>query len=366
MLRPALTLLHDFGALQAGLSWSQVRFSSGDISSRQLGVVLAFDGTLLSAALERLGAPAAGDSATSGVGFTRLLGTATRYRLRDGDAPERRIGLVGVRLERPAGPFEWGLEGAAAASGDAAGYMELLGTIGGSIAPAPAALPAWRVGVRAALGLGGGAAVPTGGGVIGKLAIGTSWQVGRHWMAGIEAGRLRAPDTGLRAATLQGWLSADLEPGRGGGAVERSEWTAALQHHARTPRRDGSRRALQTVGLKFARFVGEHAYLTGQAHSAFGGGAGAYSIGLVGAGAASGRRPEAWRFGAELIAGAAGGGGVASGGGGVAQGLLWAGGSTTPGSEWRAGVGAMRYGRDGGTSPVVELAWSWAFGQAAP
>ena len=43
MLRPAATLLWDIGStLQAGLSWSMVKFPSGQIDSRQFGLVLAW------------------------------------------------------------------------------------------------------------------------------------------------------------------------------------------------------------------------------------------------------------------------------------------------------------------------------------
>jgi hypothetical protein len=167
---------------------------------------------------------------------------------------------------------------------------------------------------------------------------------------------------------VQAWLAIDLEPGLDGrsaptGALVRTEWVGALQHHARSERKDGTRRALDTIGLKLNRYVGEHVYLTGQAHSAFAGGAGAYSIGLVGAGAATSARAP-WRVGAEVLIGAAGGGGVSTAGGAIAQGVVWAGRSTAPHSEWRIGAGAVRSLRGGLASPVLEIAWSRAFGLA--
>jgi len=45
MVRPAASLLYDFGPLRAGASVSYVRFPSGDISSRGFGIVLAWDGS---------------------------------------------------------------------------------------------------------------------------------------------------------------------------------------------------------------------------------------------------------------------------------------------------------------------------------
>ena len=135
-----------------------------------------------------------------------------------------------------------------------------------------------------------------------------------------------------------------------------------LQRQTRAQRNDGSTRALDTIGMKLNRYVNDHVYLSAQAHSAFAGGAGAYSIGLVGAGVAT-RPAGGLRFGSELLLGAAGGGGVASGGGAIAQALAWAGWPVTRDSELRLGVGAVKALRGGELrSPVVELTWTRALG----
>ncbi|MBX3606204.1 MAG: hypothetical protein KF788_13070 [Piscinibacter sp.] len=366
MLRPALTLLTDLGpSLQAGLSWSHVRFPSGDIGSSQLGLTLAWRQEFRHYVGGAPGAPVQ-SSQSSGLGFDRISATATRYRFSDGS--DRRIGLAGARLERRSGldGLVWGLEAAGAAAGDAAGYMEILGTAGASVALLPD--PSWRVGLRVAAGLGGGGAVPTEGGLLGKAALGTEFSPWPGWSLGGEIGVVRGANSPLRARTAQVWLGVELEPGLDGrpnatGRVVRSEWTAALQHHTRVPRRDRTTGSLDTIGLKLTRALGEHLYVTGQAHSAFGGGAGAYSVGLVGVGlATTPGRPR--RFGVELLAGAAGGGGVQTGGGALYQGVAWAKLAGGPDSEWRVGLGAARARRDGTTSPVVELSWTRAFGLA--
>jgi len=175
-------------------------------------------------------------------------------------------------------------------------------------------------------------------------------------------------DGGLRARQAQVWVGMSLEPQADGrNAVDdapvRSEWVGALQHHTGRTRVDGSTRPLETIGLKLNRSLGEHVYVTGQAHSAFAGGAGAYSIGLVGLGVTA--QPAApLRIGAELLAGAAGGGGVQAGGGAIVQGLGWIGWAAPSAGEWRAGLGMVRSVRGGTQSPVLELAWSRAFGMA--
>lgn len=366
MLRPALTLLQDLGPnAQIAASWSLVRFPDGQINSRQLGLALAWRGSFdhLTGA-DGAKASAAARPAT-GLGFERIAATVTRYRFGDGSG--RRIGLAGVRAEHRPGSdgLNWGLEAAAAAQGDAAGYMEVLGTASLSTAPLPA-VP-WRIGVRLGAGLGGGGAVPTGGGGLVKAAATTELRLAPGWTLGAEAGLLRARGT-LRARSAQVWLGLDLEPGpdsppESRRSIVRTEWVAVLQHHSGESRADGTRRALDTIGLKLNRALGEYAYLSGQAHSAYAGRAGAYSVGLLGVGVASSARAP-WRVGAELLLGAAGGGGVATGGGGLAQGLLWCGWSPSPRSDWRLGAGRTRSLHGGTGSPLLELSWSRSFGMA--
>lgn len=372
MLRPALTLLQDVGReWQIGLSWSSVRFpDGGDIASQQLGLMFAWRGDFRHYSGGGAGAPVASNS-TTGLGFDRMVVTAGRYRLTEGSG--RSIGLIGARAERRTRTegLVWGIEAAAASSGDAAGYMELLGTTSWTVAPLESALPSWRVGVRGSAGLGGGGAMPTGGGMLLRGALTTEISPRRGWTVGAELGRVHGTNGTLRANQAQVWLGIDLEPGLDGGLdstgrVVHTEWSATLQHHARSMRKSGERKPLDTIGLKLNRYVGENVYLSGQAHSAFGGGAGAYSIGLIGVGVAN-RPTSRTRLGAELLVGAAGGADVRTNGGAIVQGILWAGGKISPVSEWRIGGGLVRSrGGNGLDSPVIELSWSRAFDLGGP
>lgn len=357
MVRPSVTLLGDLApGMQAGVSWSQVRFPSGDIKSNQLGLLLQWRSDF-----KHYGGAAAGEPATggpSGLGLDHAALAVGQYRLGGGSG--RRIGLVGARAEWAGrGPLRLGLEAAAAAQGDAAGYMEILGTAATGID----LLPGLNLGLRAAAGLGGGGNVLTQGGMIGKLSGTLAWQFAPGWRAGVDFGVLRALQGGLQARQASAWLGMDLEPAAGsGGRVVRTDWTAVLQHHGGIARNDGTHRALDTVGLKLDRYLGESFYVTGQAHSAFAGGAGAYSIGLLGAGAARSVAPQ-WRVGAELLAGAAGGGGVQTGGGALGQALAWAGWTPERSTgEWRVGAGLRRPLRSGQNTLVAELGWSRRFG----
>ncbi len=368
MLRPAVTLLKDLGStFQVGLSWSSVRFPSGDIHSNQFGLTLGWRQEFLHFS----GSGPVPNTTTlpaAGLGFDRMAATVSAYRLSDGSG--RRIGLVGARADRRSNidGVIWGMEAAAAASGDAAGYMEILGTTSLSTAPFESALPTWRVGARLGAGVGGGGAVRTGGGLIGKAAATMEWSPLRGWTLGAEYGLVRSRGD-FRARQAQVWLGVDLEPGLDGRAgaaprVVRTEWVGAWQHHTRIARTDGTRQPLDTIGLKLNRYLNDHVYLSGQAHSAFAGGAGAYSVGLVGIGA-SAAPAASLRIGAEALIGAAGGGGVTTAGGAITQGLAWA--AWQPGSvgEIRLGIGAARpLHNNGSAGPVVELSWSRAFGMA--
>jgi hypothetical protein len=363
MLRPALTLWQRLGpGWHAGLTASRVSFPSGDIRSRQLGLALAWDGAFRH--LPTGSAPDA-DAGRSGLGLDRMAGTWTDWSIRT-PGGTRRIGLVGARAERIdlASGMSWGIESAAAARGDAAGYMEILATGAASVAPLPARLPSLRGHVRLSAGLGGGGSVPTEGGPIGRLVVGVQASPASGWTTGVEAGALRGIGSPLRARVVAAWLAFDLEHngvGQPSGLPVRSDWSGALLRYADVRRNDGRSLALDTIGLKLNRYVSEHLYLSGQAHSAFAGQAGAFSIGLIGAGLSM-HPGKGWQLGAEALAGAAGGGGVATGGGLLMQGMVWAGWQPEGAiGEWRIGIGQARTRQDGLSSPLLELGWARRF-----
>jgi hypothetical protein len=377
MVRPALAWLAGDGPWQAGVSWAAVRFPGGDIASRQFGLVASWNGAFRHAGTSATGQPVV-DRGRSGVGLDRLLGTVTQWRFTapdaSGAAVTRTIGLVGARLltEGAAGPdggrWVWGAETAGAAQGDASGYMEVLGLAGWD-QPVGAS---GRLGVsaRLALGMAGGGAVPTGGGGLAKASVGLWGEPRPGWTFGLDRGWTAATDTPLRGSRWQAFAGVSLEPAPGAdglrrGTVARTEWTATLQHYGGASRRDGSRRPLETIGVKVARYHGPILYATGQGHSAFAGGAGAYSIGLVGVGASTPATASGRRVGVEALVGAAGGGGLDTGGGALLQAVAWAGGSTGRDVEWRAGLGGVRSTGGRLSTPLVEFSVSRSFGKAA-
>lgn len=367
MIRPSVALLYELAPRwQVGVSGSWVDFPSGRIDSAQVGLVLAWRGGFRHLPLGEggwPGEPAPADA--DGLGFDRAVLAATAYLPNGGGDT---IGLVGGRFEArtPVDDLRWGIEAAAAATGNAAGYMEILGTLAYAVSPWPDALPGLRLGARGGVGLGGGGAVPTGDGLIGKVSAMVDWRLAPGWTVGAEFGGVASAGGSFRARQVQLSLAAELdpEPGAPAGASVRTEWVGGLQHMARVARNDGTDGAVDTLVMKLNRYLGEHVYVSGQAASAFAGGVGGFSMGLLGGGLAMTAAPQL-RIGAELLVGAAGGGGVSTGGGAVLQGLAWAGWAFAPAMELRVGAGGVRSISGGLSSPVIELSFARAFGQAA-
>lgn len=366
MVNPSAGLLWDLGDVQAGLAWTRVGMPSGRLGSQQLGLVLNWQGSV------RLHDPDdrgrfTGEPGRGGLGVDRLALTASRLRVpgRPGQDAQS-VTLAGVRAERDMGPGWYAtVESAAATQGGADGYMELLGGLGWQTRLSGGGGPQWRVGLRGALGMGGGGAVGTGGGALGKGALTWRWDWGDAAFIGLEAGAVRAPGGGYRARYAQWQAGWQLDhPDRPGPAqVQRLSWAASVQHLGQARRKSGERLDLDTLGIKVGMDLSDQFYLSGQAHSAVAGQAGAYSAGLAGVGWHSGTGSP-WRLGAEALVGAAGGGGVDTAGGAVAQAQLYLARQAGAHSRWQIGLGRMRSQHGGLNSPFLDLSWCMDWGVA--
>ncbi|HET9644827.1 MAG TPA: hypothetical protein VFP68_16070, partial [Burkholderiaceae bacterium] len=366
MLRPHADFVLDMGGWQLGLSASHVRFPSGDIHSTQLGVVMMVEDRFSYTAPGH-GGETVDFGGRGGLGADAMHLTLGAYTRRT-DSPQT-LGYVGMRLEQGLDSvWSANLEAAGAAHGGSEGYAEMLG---GVSALWPVAGDTLRLGARAALGLGGGGAVRTGGGLIGKAALAGRLQLGRKFSIDLEGGEVKGlRGGGFSARYAQVSLGMALgESGGFGGWGPRQRvtdmgWELSVQHYLDAARKDGSSHSLQAVGLKFRRSFTPNFYLTGQAHTAFAGGAGAYSVGLVGIGAMA--RPfgkaTPWSIGAEALVGAAGGGGVATKGGAIAQPMAWVGRDLGTYSRVRVAGGYVKSKGGQLATPVVEVSWGMDFG----
>jgi hypothetical protein len=211
--------------------------------------------------------------------------------------------------------------------------------------------------------------VPTGGGTIGHADATLRVTPAPGWHLGAAYGRVAGTASTMRGTRAELSLAADLEPlappgtpGRSG-TVRRVDWAGVVQYVDAVHRNDGTEHALQTIGLQLNWWLGENTYLSGQAHSAAGGGAGAYSQGLLGAGIATPFRGKYLQLGAELLVGGAGGGGVQSLSGAIAQATLWAGiQPTRDGPHLRIGLGGEK-SHGGSSSKVLAIGWVVPFAQ---
>ena len=364
MLRPHIDLLWDFGLLRAGVSWAKVYFPNGDIDSDQLGVVLDLPMSFGYLPAGWRGVAPQG-SPHGGIGFDRILAVAGAYAPRghslgaSGNPLPSHIGYVGARAETQLRSALYvGLEANGAASGGVDGYAEILATLGGEVALGDGGV---RLGGRAALGMGGGGDMPTGGGLLTKVALDLSLPLSRDLRLGLEAGWASAPQGDFDAPFGSLALRWALQPLPDVPAPPvRQEWSAGAELFVDAARKDGSARDLHSVSFKYTRFVGPALYLSGQVQSAYQGGAGAFSVGMFGIGGLW-RSGEGLLAGAEFLAGAAGGGGVDTGSGAVVKPMVFAGWELTPATSVRLGAGWIKAPNGELSSAVADLSVVFAF-----
>jgi len=367
MLRPHADLLWDFGPLAVGLSLSRVRFPNGQIDSTQFGVVVNAINDFRYVPADRIGTPLRGGG-RAGFGFDRVQFVVGDYHTRTGTliggGPlPRDIGYVGVRAEQAfTQTAYWGLEANGAAQSGVAGYAEYLGTLGYETELVRNRI---NVGARIALGMGGGGAIPTAGGLLAKAAVYGVVRLSPELGLALEAGLTDAPRGTFRAAHASASLVWALDgpstpnaPAR----PTRTEFSGGVEHF-NALRKDGSTRGLTADALKVSRYLTSNLYFTGQVHSAMVGGAGGYSAAVLGAGW---RQPIGDRLhvGAELLGGASGGGGVDSHGM-IVQPMAYVGYQLTPSLALRVGAGAVRSVRGNLSSPLVDVSLVVSYGVSA-
>jgi len=370
MLRPHADLVFRIPGFYTGPTWSKVWFPSGQINSNQIGWMVNVDSSFRWRPASFTGV--ATDGSATGLGFDHIDAMATMVKPRKsrnitGAPLTQTLGLVGLRAERNIdGPLFGGIETAGAASGGVAGYAEVLGTAGLRF---PVVSDRLSLGVRASAGLGGGGGVDTGGGLLLKTAVGATLRITDTLGLGAEAGLTAAPRGHFKAVTgavSLNWAldvpSADLgswtqvRPGE----PVRMEFVAGVERY-RAARKVGPEQPLTAVVLQINRFVASDVYVTGQAQSAFAGGAGAYSVGLFGVGA---QLPvtSRLRVGVEALAGAAGGGGVDTQGGALLEGRAYVDAALTDSLSLRVGAGKVKSVHGGLDAPEVDAALVFRFG----
>ena len=365
MLRPHIDLLWDTGPVAFGLSLSKVKFPSGQIDSNQLGLVMNISDQFRHVRAERLDARLA-SGGRAGIGFDRIQLVTGVYRARagakllDGSAQPANIATVGVRAEQAWGRNAyWGVEANGAATHGVAGYAEYLGTIGVETELLPNRL---TLGSRVALGMGGGGRISVGGGLLAKASVYSVLRLTDDVGISLEGGAALAPRGDFRAWSAAAGLVWALDGPTGASTPARpvrTDFSAGVERYDAV-RSSGGSRTLQAVVLKADRFLSPHVYVTGQIHSAVSGGAGGYSSATLGAGWHQPLGSRAYAA-AEMLAGAAGGGGVDSRGA-VIQPMAYAGFQLSPAVGLRIGGGRVKSIRGPLDSTVVSALLTLTYG----
>jgi hypothetical protein len=371
MTRPHVDLLYDLGPFNVGVSWSRVRFVGTPIDSSQWGLVVSSNTEFTYVSRERRNLPLA-SIGRPGAGFDRVQGVLGSYhpmgdndRRGGGDLPGS-IGTVGIRAERAflANAY-WGLEANASVQSGVSGYAEYLGTVGMETGIGD---QTFTLGARAALGMGGGGGVDTGGGLLVKGSAYGAMRLSRELAAMLEVGAISAPQGRFRASYASAsliWILDDVGNVFSPSRTTRTEFSSGIERFD-AARQGGRVKRLDAVVLKASRFLDDRLYITGEAHSAFHGQAGGYSAGLFGFGwqqpmGTPGSGPT-WHVGLEALAGAGGGGGVDVRGGMLVQPNAYVGFDLGPTTALRVGMGQLRAQRGELKSSVVDVALVFSLG----
>ena len=371
MLRPHVDLLWNFGKVRAGVSASAVRFPNGDIKSNQLGAVISFDDDFVYTSSAHVGEHYPSRD-RGGLGFDRIAIVGGAYKPRPGvvdnggQPTSKKIGYAGFRTDKFL-DHGWvaGIESAGAASGGADGYAEVLASLGYEI---PVFSNALHFGARGSFGMGGGGNVSAAGGSLAKATLYSTLSISRDLYLSAEVGQAKSLGGKFRAnyAALQLGVVLDRPVFQDNldatSFIQGWEWSGSVQHYVQAARRDGSLRDLDAIGFKIDRDLSHGLYLSGQAHSAMTGEAGGYAVGLFGMGWKTPKTASGLSAGAELMLGAAGGGGVLTKGGAITQPMIYVRQDLGAGWSARLGAGKVRAFKGGLNSTVYDLSFSYAFG----
>ena len=371
MLRPHVDLMWHTKGAAYGLSVSEVRFPSGHINSGQVGIVASFDEDF-SFTQPDLAGRSVFSHERGGIGFDRILITGGSYQPHtgslklDGTAGTGKIGYAGFRADQFLNDrVFWGIESGAFARGSSDGYAEVLGALGIEY---PVISNQLKVGAVGAIGAGGGGKLDVGGGALVKGGVYAQWQMTNRMFIGVQAGLADSPDGHFKSRyeTLQLGIKLDGANTASSGAdirtITGSDWAINTSDYLKAARYSGAKESLQTIGLTMNRDITDSTYLSGQAHSAFEGHAGGFSIGLVGLGIRSPKLGQNLSFGLEGLVGAAGGGSVATQGGAVVQAMPYANINVSKHLDLRLGVGRIHSLKGEFNSTIANVALAVPFG----
>lgn len=220
------------------------------------------------------------------------------------------------------------IESEGAMGGKSNGYMQILFGLGYRFE----LLDGTWFKLSSSLGVAGGGDVATGGGLIIDAVASLQQRLGENLFAEVSAGYVKVPETSFKAISYAGKVGYHFfTPNVRGQRVDLSDLSGFDASHIRMRtthqtyykaaanwRSHHANLNVDLLGIQMDYFLHDNFYLTGQGLAAYKGQAGAYMTGLVGGGVSLPIFSTPLFITAELLAGAAGGGGLAVGGG-----LVW-------------------------------------------
>lgn len=335
MTRSSAELTYNFKFLTLGAGYSYIHYPDYDIDEGQYTVSLSLPLDILYGGPDYQGKEIANlgqigmDNDKWFAFYKTFIGlTQQTYFLKaTDDAESDNMQLLGVKMGVFATPhLYYFLSSAGAYDSDEDGYMDVFFGAG------------WHqqlsqrlaLYLDGALGAGGGGDTDTGGGFIYKPEAGLAFDVtptftfklGGGYIKG-NGGEFEGPTAtaGLYYNFLNAQPAYLAPPDLGINAFQFGGWRLSVGSETYNhPQRDDNKdeENIDLVTLNLDKMLNQNFYVTGQAASAYGGNAGSYATGMAGIGVET----NTWarmRFGADVLAGAAGGASMAVGDGGVYQ-----------------------------------------------
>jgi|GEM_PF-1278618 hypothetical protein len=340
VIRASAGFMYQFKYFNIGLHYSYFDFPSASTNSSQIGVDISIPDTLLFSnpfnlgrSIENLGQLKGldGKYLTFSHNYLAVLGQAyfqsSGTKDTAGQKQDGTIGLLGIEGGHFFTPHWYAsIQAAGALSGITNGYMDVL------------AGPGYRFDygrylsftAQLNLGAGGGGKVDTGGGFLVEPNVGVIYRFTPHWGAWLTAGYLDAPSGNLSAMTLSlkalylfdvAKITKDITP-RTFPMAYFTDWRIRVGNQTifNAKRSSGTTNGnVNLVNINVDRLLNQYVYLSGEGESAYSGkNVGGLAVGLLGVGIQTSMRRQ-WQIYGEVMAGAAGGGGLALGDGAIIQ-----------------------------------------------
>ena len=376
MLRGHAGLLYNIYGYKIGAGVSKVKFPNGQIDSNQLYVQLSIpleeihkknnNSPMIINDIENFTKTHHLQAGWSNTYFSifaegYLIPSGTKNTA--GDNLTSHIELMGFEYgEYITKHFMGYIQAAGAGGGGTSGYAQFLGGVGYK-QPFNNYFGGY---VKAALGAGGGGKVDTGGGLIHQESIGLYARLNNKLTLSTDIGYINAINGDFKATSLGVSLNYALKSlSIGDGYAPLSSYQSFGNYEvnmqfANQTYVQKNKTPLNLIGFELDRFLDKTTYIYGEALSAYSGGAGGYSVGLVGFGNKV-QMGEKMDLFARLGIGVAGGGGVDTGGGFIYQPMVGVEYNPTKSFGIETSVGYVRAINGGLNAAVLNVGIAYKF-----